>query len=235
MALCAVIASIDGGELAACASAAGFAEVISVRDGLSALRRLRERTADALVADAVLPGLDGLGLFRRVLESPLRVHPAMVLALPEGMSAPPHEEFAAVERPLSVERVRAALESQRPENRAVPEEKRRRAREALSSLGVPNHRGTDCLARAVELAWLDGRYLSALTSRLYPAVGRSFGMDGRAVERAIRYVIDAAWRMGEIEAQYQIFGNTVDARRGSPTCGEMIARIADILRWEGRA
>ena len=100
---------------------------------------------------------------------------------------------------------------------------------------MPDHRGTDCLARAVELAWLDGRYLSALTSRLYPAVGRSFGMDGRAVERAIRYVIDAAWRMGEIEAQYQIFGNTVDARRGSPTCGEMIARIADILRWEGRA
>lgn len=235
MALCAAVASLDGGELAALASAAGFAQVAVVRDGFSALSLARERTLDALIADAVLPGMDGRELFRRVLASPLRVYPAAVLAAPEGMAAPPAEGFAQLRRPASLSALRAALESQRPENRAVPEGKRRLARRALSSLGVPEHRGAECLARAVELAWLDGRYLGALTARLYPAVGRSMGMDGRAVERAIRYAIDSAWRVGEIEAQYRLFGNTIDARRGSPTCGEMIARIADILRWEGSA
>ena len=64
---------------------------------------------------------------------------------------------------------------------------------------------------------------------------KEFGADARHVERAIRHVIDVAWRSGEMEAQYKIFGDTIDAKRGSPTCGEMIAQIADILRWEGRA
>ena len=50
---------------------------------------------------------------------------------------------------------------------------------------------------------------------------------------AMRHAIDVAWRTGEIEQQQAIFGDTIDARRGKPTCGEMIALLADILRWEG--
>jgi hypothetical protein len=46
-------------------------------------------------------------------------------------------------------------------------------------------------------------------------------------------VIEVAWRTGEIDEQARIFGDTIDARRGRPTCGEMIAQLADILRWEG--
>ena len=46
-------------------------------------------------------------------------------------------------------------------------------------------------------------------------------------------LVDAAWRAGDIDQQQKIFGDTIDARRGRPTCGEMIAQLADILRWEG--
>ena len=53
-------------------------------------------------------------------------------------------------------------------------------------------------------------------------------------ERAMRYAIDAAWRTGQIDNQHRIFGDTIDARRGKPTCGEMIAQLAEELRWEGR-
>ena len=49
----------------------------------------------------------------------------------------------------------------------------------------------------------------------------------------LRHVIDAAWRTGEIEQQHRLFGDTIDARRGKPTCGEMIAQLAEELRWEG--
>ena len=82
---------------------------------------------------------------------------------------------------------------------------------------------------------MDSRLLRALTTRLYPSIAIEFGVERRHVERAMRHTIDEAWRSGEMEAQYRLFGDTIDAKRGSPTCGEMIARIADILRWEGKA
>ena len=59
------------------------------------------------------------------------------------------------------------------------------------------------------------------------------GMTPAQAERAIRYVIDAAWRTGAMEEQNRIFGDTIDARRGRPPCGEMIAQLAEHLRWEG--
>ena len=75
--------------------------------------------------------------------------------------------------------------------------------------------------------------LQNLRDRVYPDAAKPLGRTGAQAERAIRHVIEAAWRTGEIDRQQAIFGDTVDARRGRPTCGEMIAQLADILRWEG--
>ena len=102
-------------------------------------------------------------------------------------------------------------------------------------MGIPQHCGREYLIRAIEIVWLDERLLKALSKRVYPAVAEQFGVEVRHVSRAMRHVIDAAWRSGEMEAQYKIFGDTIDARRGCPTLSEMIAQIADILRWEGKA
>ena len=49
----------------------------------------------------------------------------------------------------------------------------------------------------------------------------------------MRHAIDLAWQSNQFENQYRIFADTVDAGRGQPTCGEMISRLADILRLEG--
>ena len=38
---------------------------------------------------------------------------------------------------------------------------------------------------------------------------------------------------GNVQAQYDLFLNTIDDRRAKPTNTEMIALIADILRLEG--
>lgn len=233
---CAVAASaMDAGKLCRVLEALGYAHVLTARDGEEALSRVRGFSVEALVTDAVLPRIDGAELIRRAYAMPLAVYPMAALIVPAGFRVPDIPCCAVVHPPVSRSALEAALASQTPALRQIPAQKRRLASDALASLGVPAHRGADCLARAVELAWLDARYLRGLTTRLYPAVGAEFGMTGRAVERAIRYVIDDAWRRGEIEAQYRLFGNTIDARRGCPTCSEMIARIADILRWEGRA
>ena len=44
----------------------------------------------------------------------------------------------------------------------------------------------------------------------------------------MRHAIDLAWRSDQVDNQYRIFADTIDARRGQPTCGEMISRLADI-------
>lgn len=211
----------------------GCSEVVCVADGLSAVAQIRQRRTDWLVADAVLPVLDGASLAVEVASLPLSVYPGVLLLTVPGMC--PKTGAAVLKKPVTRERLAEALEALRPERRAVPGKKRERARQALDSIGIPDHCGRDYLLRAIEIAWLDERLLKALTTRLYPSVAEEFGADARHVERAIRHVIDVAWRSGEMEAQYKIFGDTIDAKRGSPTCGEMIAQIADILRWEGKA
>ena len=64
-----------------------------------------------------------------------------------------------------------------------------------------------------------------------------YGVDAGAVLRAPewRTGVTVSMSMPKDRAMVTYFGDTIDAKRGSPTCGEMIAQIADILRWEGRA
>lgn len=215
--------------------AAGFSEVECVSDGLSALRQVQNNLTDLVVADAVLPILDGPMLAARVSQMSLQVYPAVMLLTPSDICPKNTVADSVLKRPLSPEMFVNEARSLIPERRKAPGKKRERAAEALDAIGIPRHCGRDYLLRAIEIVWLDSRLLKALTTRLYPAIAEQFGADSRHVVRAIRHVIDEAWRGGEIEAQYKLFGDTIDAKRGSPTCGEMIAQIADILRWEGKA
>ena len=72
----------------------------------------------------------------------------------------------------------------------------------------------------------------SLSARLYPLVASRSGLDATAVERAMRHVIDKAWTQGNIEKQYEIFKGTIDAAKGKPTCGAMIARLSELVRME---
>lgn len=235
---CAVIAAAfrpEGDALAARLKEMGFSRVVSVQDGVQALESVRRFRPDALVADAVLPGIDGVSLLEKVEETPLTVYPSSVLLTPPGVAVRGRNGRIILEKPVTCEALETALAALSPEKRPVPDGKRLRAESLLDSLGIPEHPGREYLLRAIYIVWQDSRYLSSLTAGLYPVVAEEFGVKSRQAERAMRHVIDVAWRNGEIEAQYAIFGDTIDARRGNPTCGEMIAQIADILRWEGNA
>lgn len=236
---CAVIATAfpeDARAVEPLLRKAGFSVVLEAEDGGRALRLVRERLPDLLLADAVLPVLDGVTLAERVLRLTTAVHPAtLVMTVPNMRVRAMPCGCVALDKPLSEEALTEALRRTAPERRDVPPDRRRLAEETLDAIGIPVHCGREYLLRAIEMTWLDARLSHALTDRLYPALAEAFHVDRRHVERALRHVIDVAWRSGEIEAQYRIFGDTIDAKRGNPTCGEMIAQIADILRWEGRA
>lgn len=233
----AVAASALSGEQAALREMlrrVGCERVICVGDGPSVLERARSENVDFVVADAVLPGLDGAALAAGIEDLSVETHPGLLLLAVPGM-CPRAEGCAVAAKPLTEDALVSAIQSLRPERRRAPVRKRALAERTLDAVGVPDHPGRDYLLRAIEIVWLDGRWLRGLTTRLYPAIGREFDRNTRQVERAMRHVIDVAWRGGEMDVQYKIFGDTLDAKRGGPTCGEMIAQIADILRWEGRA
>lgn len=214
-----------------------FSEIVCVNDGRRALMAVRERLPDAVIADAVLPGLDGFELIRRIRSMSPEVVPSAMVLMPKGMRFSETGEgigCRVAEKPLDEAKLARLLSQAAQDKSRMGERQRQKAVEILRKIGMPEHRGREYLSQAAELVWLDARRAHRLTKEVYPEIAEKNGVDVRHVERAMRYAIDAAWRDGEIDAQYELFGDTIDAKRGSPTCGEMIARIADILRWEGR-
>lgn len=213
---------------------AGFSETVCVFDGRSLLREAQARLTDLILADALLPGVNAWDVQKRLYSMPLTVYPIVLIANAPG--APPENAASCVlKSPLSECELLGRIEDASSCRRTIPMEKRALAQRTLEAIGIPEHCGRDYLCRAIEMTWLDARRVRQLTTRLYPAVAEEFGVDRRHVERSMRHVIDVAWRSDAMDAQYRLFGDTIDARRGSPTLGEMIARIADILRWEGKA
>lgn len=237
-----IIAGADrlrGGSFLGMLGSAGYAPISVAASGFEALDQICAHQPELVITDLVLPGTDGIRLARRVLDMPLGRYPAILIYDPAGMMPGDHETLmkcgVSVLTGIPTESaLMSAVEGLRPEKRALPSEKRARLEELMDDLGIPDHPGRAYLYSASSLVWMDSRYLNSLKKQLYTQVAKIHSTDAARVERAMRYAIDTAWRTGLITHQHRIFGDTIDARRGKPTCGEMIARLADILRWEGR-
>ena len=219
-------------------AALGFGIIACPADGLAALEALAKAQPDLAVLDAILPGLDGAGFLNRVRRMKLAVQPAVLILKPKGLALPGEAGLAglgalATDAGSGEVSLRGALESLLDKPVPLPPKKAARLEALMDALGIPAHPGRSCLGYAVALAWADRRLMDALRAALYPRAASLAGVTPAQCERAIRHVIDLAFKSGEIEAQHRIFGDTIDARRGKPTSGEMIAQLADILRWEG--
>ena len=217
----------------------GYGPVLHAASGPEAIALVQAHLPELGLADLVLPGIDGIQLACRILNLPLNNYPAMVIFDPAGCMPGGYEWLLkcgvmVLTHPLTESGLSAAMEALSPENRELPPVKQAFLKTLMDDLGIPEHPGRQYLHSAVSLAWMDSRCLNSLKKQLYAVVARMHSTDAARVERALRYVIDTAWRTGAIAHQHRIFGYTIDARRGKPTCGEMIARLADILRWEGR-
>lgn len=113
--------------------------------------------------------------------------------------------------------------------------------EILSSCGIPRHiKGFEYLRSAI-LSFFDekefGRYgfsSISMTKDLYPMVAKKYQTTSSRVERAIRHAIEVAWDRGDTELLNQLFGYSIDPRRGKPTNSEFVALIVDMLRHEKR-
>ena len=229
----AVYAAAENGNVSRMLRDMGF-EVECASDGAQALALCDRMRPDIVAAEAVLPVLDGFALAKRIrrLDIP-RLPGVIVLRLPimgRGCALP---GTAEVDKPVDMQMLCDAINAVRVECRVPDDGMKGRMGEILDMLGIPEGRGREYLADAAFLAAEDAGLLKRLTAGLYPLTAKRAGTDAKAVERAMRRAIEQAWSTGSMEAQYRIFKNTIDAARGKPTCGEMIARLSELLRREG--
>ncbi|MCR5809641.1 MAG: sporulation initiation factor Spo0A C-terminal domain-containing protein [Clostridiales bacterium] len=97
--------------------------------------------------------------------------------------------------------------------------------EKLERLGVRRElAGHKYLIAAI--AMQDAMHIWPEPAKLYANVAEYFGTTPAAVERDIRYAIETAWIVGDIDYQHKMFGMSIDEEKGKPTNSEFIARLA---------
>ena len=100
----------------------------------------------------------------------------------------------------------------------------------LLEIGIPTGlKGFYGLKLAIEMFAKDRTYLGNFVSGLYVDVAHKLGEENGVVrvERCMRTAIEAAWDRGNEDVLYKYFGNSIDPKRGKPTCREFIVRMAD--------
>ena len=207
-----------------------------VGNGLDALSAAEEQRPDLAVIDAVLPGMDGLTLLRRLREQNPDIKVIVSSAFTSDELISGASELGAnlfLVKPFTLD---ALLERMRGLFRAkvTPEEHasqlRNRVSAVIHEIGVPAHiKGYQYLREAILIAVDNQDVINAVTKVLYPAVAQRFGTTPSRVERAIRHAIEVAWDRGDLEVLQKYFGYTVSNTKGKPTNSEFIAMIADRL------
>jgi two-component system response regulator (stage 0 sporulation protein A) len=105
----------------------------------------------------------------------------------------------------------------------------RRLRKAMSDklerLGIRSElAGHQYLIAAIAMQSVT--HMAPKPAKIYENVAEYYDVTPSAVEKAIRYAIENAWTVGDIDYQHELFGMSIDEEKGKPTNAEFIARLA---------
>ena len=231
------IADMDVGYRASLRKAlesSGSVEVVAdAGDGLAALEAVETLHPQVLLTDTLLPGLDGLGLLRRIRGKGTRTIVITSAVMDNTVQqARQAGAYAFLPKPAD----NKSLLEHIPGAAAPPDEQSTPQLEGMVTaiiheIGVPAHiKGYQYLREAIILTVENMDVINAVTKVLYPEVAKRFGTTPSRVERAIRHAIEVAWDRGDIETLQKYFGYTVNSAKGKPTNSEFIAMIADRLQ-----
>ena len=216
-----------------------FAVVGSTGNGLEAQRLVEQLHPDLLLLDMVLPGLDGLGLLKRLhLRQGERPCAIAISAFYNSRTVAEAMDLGAFyfftkpcEENALLDRMRAAM--RKPGQEEHTADLKNMVTAIIHEIGVPAHiKGYQYLREAIMIAVDNMDVINAVTKVLYPEVAKRFGTTPSRVERAIRHAIEVAWDRGDLETLQKYFGYTVSNVKGKPTNSEFIAMIADRLQLQ---
>lgn len=209
------------------------AKLESVRDGRSLVDRAWTANPEIVIANAFLPGLDGLSALGEIRRKPFARQPELVImsaacgqAMQEVICALHPAFFTALPcdlRQLTAQVTLCCRQSVRQANFRTRKSEPPLSR-LLRELGISaQSKGfrylEACLGRMNGSEELRG----SLTKVVYPDVARRFGTNPCNVERSIRSAIVAAWDQPGFLLQNQLF-----FRR--PTNGEFLTVVYRLLQ-----
>lgn len=225
----------------------GCSVTLSAKDGNYVIASVEKCMPDVLIMEAFMPGLDALGVLKRLNSGSVAKKPVVCVISGVGNSDFEQQILSAgadyyfikpVDANVVAERVMLLSSMQRnnmsensQNNKNTDAELEVTVSEIMHQIGVPAHiKGYQYLREAIILSINNTEMMNSVTKLLYPTVAKTFSTTASRVERAIRHAIEVAWDRGDVDVLSSYFGYTIQNTRGKPTNSEFIAMISDKLR-----
>ena len=185
---------------------------------------IRDKEPDVVLLDIFMPKMDGLTVMEKVNEDKnLKKRPAFIVVSAVGEERITEDAF----------RLGAYYYVLKPFDNETLLNRIKATKGMIHEIGVPAHiKGYQYLRDAILLSVEDTEMLNSITKILYPTIAKRHQTTSSRVERAIRHAIEVAWSRGKMDTIDELFGYTVNNRKGKPTNSEFIALIADKIRLE---
>ncbi|NLI38384.1 MAG: sporulation transcription factor Spo0A [Clostridiaceae bacterium] len=228
-----------------------------VENGEDAIDMIEKTKPDIVVLDIIMPRLDGLGVLTRYKDVSPSEKPLFIVLSAVGQDTITQQALSLgaiyyIVKPFDlgvlVERIRELVRTHSPtvlrmEGSTVTpapavkiaassgDSVQSKITQIMRDVGVPAHiKGYQYMRDAIMMAFKDREIISAVTKRLYPELAKAHKTTPSRVERAIRHAIEVAWNRGRVDTINDLFGYTINTRKGKPTNSEFIAMVADTLR-----
>lgn len=209
---------------------------------------------DIVILDMIMPNLDGLGVLKKLNNTPLEKRPCVIMFSVSGneknmkLASDLGAEYFLL-KPQSAEYIAEVIRdfagvksTHQPAQVSTPTPIPVSAKsydleslvtQCIHELGVPAHiKGYQYIRTAIMMVIENMELLNFITKQLYPAIAKQYGTTSSRVERAIRHSIEVAWNRGKPETMNEIFGYTIHTGKGKPTNSEFIAMVADRIRLQ---
>jgi two-component system response regulator (stage 0 sporulation protein A) len=96
----------------------------------------------------------------------------------------------------------------------------------LLQLGMPaNLLGFAYFTRAIQVALTKPEMLHHIMNGLYVEVAHEYNSTPASVERTMRHALAVTWMYGDLDTIDDLFKNSVNPIKGSPTNSQFIARL----------
>lgn len=226
-------------------------------NGMEAYEVIKEKKPDVVLLDIIMPKLDGLSVMEKVNQDEnVEKRPKFIIISAIGQENITEDAFALgakfyIMKPFDgdvvLNRVRNMRGKEAPRGQEkqlkVYEQRIRKEEhdletdvtEIIHEIGVPAHiKGYQYLRDAIMMSVNDIEMLNSITKVLYPSIAKKNQTTASRVERAIRHAIEVAWSRGRVDTIDELFGYTVNNKKGKPTNSEFIALISDKIRLESK-
>jgi two-component system response regulator (stage 0 sporulation protein A) len=226
-----------------------------VENGEDAIEMIEKTNPDIVVLDIIMPRLDGLGVLMKYKNVPASEKPLFIILSAVGQDTITQQALSLgaiyyIVKPFDlsvlVDRIRELARTHIPtvirmepsvqstslsKSNFGGDNVQTRITQIMRDVGVPAHiKGYQYMRDAIIMAIKDREIISAVTKRLYPELAKNHKTTPSRVERAIRHAIEVAWNRGKVDTINDLFGYTINTRKGKPTNSEFIALVADTLR-----